>query len=182
MEEIFTDTTLQTLIERGITHNHDLLIAINRIDIAEQYVKQAKSWLPKLDFQIAARYDYPSKNSLSGISTNSFLGQIILKIIQRASTLMELDIWGKMRNQQEATRAEYLQTFEAARAVQTQLVAQIANGYFNLLMLDKQLEVARKNLGLADTFLIATRLFRNSGSANSLAVSRLNRKSNPQLY
>ena len=54
----------------------------------------------------------------------------------------------RLRNQKEATLAEYLQTYEASKAVQTQLVADIAQGYFNLLMLDKQLEIAKTNFAL----------------------------------
>ena len=67
---------------------------------------------------------------------------------------------------------EYLQTYEAAKAVQTQLVADIAQGYFNLLMLDKQLEIARKNLALSDSFLFATRLLKDAGMVNLLAVQQ----------
>ena len=68
--------------------------------------------------------------------------------------------------------AEYLQTYEARKAVQTQLVADIAQGYFNLLMLDKQLDIAKKNLALSDSFLIATRLLKDAGVVNLLAVEQ----------
>ncbi len=169
----FTDPVLQALIERGIAYNHDLLIAINNIDMAEQYVMQAKSRLPYLEFQIAGRSDIPSKNSLSGISTSSFLGQNHLENYTAGVNLSwEVDIWKKLRNHQAAVQAEYLQSYEAAKAVQTQLVADISNGYFNLLMLDKQIEIARKNLALADTFLTATRLLRDAGIGNALAIQQ----------
>lgn len=169
----FTDTTLQALIEKGLTYNYDLLIAMNRIDIAQQYVKQAKWWGPDVNFHAGARYDLPSKNSLAGLSTSGFLGQDHLENYNLGVTLSwEIDIWGKLRNQREASRSEYLGSYEGAKAVQTQLVASIANGYFNLLMLDKQLEIAQKNLVLSDSFLIATRLLRDAGIGNSLAVQQ----------
>jgi NodT family efflux transporter outer membrane factor (OMF) lipoprotein len=170
----FTDATLQNLIQQGINSNHDLLLAMKRIDIAQQRVKQAKVLeLPELNFNITAQYDHPSKNSLSGISTNSFLGKSHIENYLAAANLSwEADVWGKLRSQKEATLAEYLQTYEAAKAVQTQLVASIAQGYFNLLMLDKQLEITRRNLVLSDSFSVATRLLRNAGVVTSLAVEQ----------
>jgi outer membrane protein TolC len=56
--------------------------------------------------------------------------------------------------------------------VQTQLVADIAQGFFNLLMLDKQMEISRRNLVLNDSFLVATQLLKNAGIVNLLAVQR----------
>ena len=126
-----------------------------------------------MDLQITGQYNYPSKNSLNGISTNSFLGK---SHIENYLTIMnvswEADVWGKMQRQKEATLAEYLQTYEAAKAVQTQLVANIAQGFFNLLMLDKQLDISRRNLLLSDSFLIATRLLKDAGMVNLLAVQQ----------
>src|SRR5690606_2703984 len=84
----------------------------------------------------------------------------------------ELDIWGKLRRQRESALAQYLQTFEARKAIQTQLVATIAEGYYNLLMLDAQLEVARRNLKLSDSTLRIVRLQRDAGEVSSLALQQ----------
>ena len=67
---------------------------------------------------------------------------------------------------------DYLSTQEAAKAVQTQLVSDIAQGFFNLLMLDNQLEITRKNLLLSDSFLVVTRLLKDAGLGNALAVQQ----------
>ena len=56
--------------------------------------------------------------------------------------------------------------------MQTQLVADIAQGFFNLLMLDKQLDIARHNLLLSDSFLVATRLLKDAGVGNALGVQQ----------
>jgi multidrug efflux system outer membrane protein len=170
----FTDTTLQNLVSAGVANNYDLLLAIKRIDIAQERVKQSKLLqLPEVNFQITAQYNRPSKNSLNGISTNSFLGQRhIENYLGIANVSWEVDVWGKLRLQKQATLAEYLQTYEAARAVQTQLVANIAQGYYNLLMLDKQLEIARRNLLLSDSFSVATKLLKEAGMGTMLAVEQ----------
>jgi len=173
-KRFFTDPGLQNLISKGLTYNQDLLVAMKNMEIAQQRMKQAKLiLLPDLNAQVTAQTFNPSNNSLSGLSSNSFLGKNHIENYQAAVTLTwEIDIWGKLRNQKEATLAQYLQTYEASKAVQTQLVSDIAQGYFNLLMLDQQLEIARSNLALNDTFFVATQLLRDAGLANSLAVER----------
>ena len=173
-KKFFTDPDLQNLISKGLAYNHDLLTAMKNMEIAQQRMKQAKLiLLPDLNAQITAQTYNPSNNSLNGISSNSFLGKNHIENYQAAVNLTwEVDIWGKLRNQKEATLAQYLQTYEASKAVQTQLVSDIAQGYFNLLMLDKQLDVAKSNLALNDTFFLASKLLRDAGLANSLAVER----------
>jgi outer membrane protein, multidrug efflux system len=173
-KKFFTNSELQNLIDKGIKYNHDLLIALKRIDIAQARVKQAKVLqVPELNLQMTAQVNRPSDNSLNGLSIKNFVGQSYMEYYSAGINLSwEADIWGKLRNQKEATLAEYLQTYEGAKAVQTQLVADIAQGFFNLLMLDKQLEITRRNLALNDTFLVATRLLKNAGLANLLAVQR----------
>jgi outer membrane protein, multidrug efflux system len=137
-------------------------------------VKQARVLqVPQLDFQMTAQVNRPSDNSLNGVSLKSFLGKSYVEYYATGINLSwEADIWGKLRNQKEATVAEYLQTYEGGKAVQTQLVADIAQGFFSLLMLDKQLEISRRNLVLNDSFLVATQLLKNAGVVNLLAVQR----------
>src|SRR5437762_9826701 len=173
-KKFFTDLDLQTLIDKGIKYNHDLLIAIKRIEIAQQGVKQAKALqLPELDLQITGQVSRPSDNSLNGISIKSFLGKSYVENYSAQATISwEADVWGKLRRQKETTLAEYVQTYEAAKAVQTQLVANIAQDYFNLLMFDKQLEITKRNLALSDSFLVATQLLRNAGIVTTLAVEQ----------
>ena len=173
-KEFFPDTTLQKLIERGVTYNYDLQIALKRIDIAQQQVKQAKMLqLPRLDLRLAGTYNRPSKNSLNGISASSFLkSSHIENYITSFDLSWEADIWGKIRRQQQATLGQYLQTYEATKAVQTRLVADIAKGFFNLLMLDKQLEVAKHNLELSNNTLKLTNLLKDAGEVTSLSVQQ----------
>lgn len=173
-KSFFTDTALQGLIEKGINNNHDLLMAIKRIDIAQRQVKQAKVLqLPEVDFNVTGQISRPSDNSLNGLSLKNFVGKSYIENYSAGVNLSwEADIWGKIRGQKEVALTEYLRTTEAAKAVQTQLVADIAQGYFNLLMLDKQLEIARKNLLLSDSFLTATRLLKDAGNVNALAVQQ----------
>jgi len=170
----FSDPDLLALITKGIAYNQDLLMAINRMDIAQQQAKQARLLqLPQLNLQATGQYTRLSGNSLNGLSTNTFLGSNHIENYQAILSLSwEADIWGKIRRQKEATLAEYLRSTEAVKTVQTQLVADIAQQYYNLLMLDRQLDITQKNLGLADSFLKATHLLKDAGMVNELAIQQ----------
>lgn len=173
-KKFFTNPELQELIEKGINYNHDLLIAIKRIDIAQLRVNQSKALqLPQVDLAITGQISRPSNNSLNGISLKNFIGKSYVENYSAGVNLSwEADIWGKIRSQKEIALTEYLQTTEGAKTVQTQLVADIAQGFFNLMMLDKQLDIARKNLLLSDSFVVATRLLKDAGIGNTLAVQQ----------
>jgi len=173
-KKFFTNPGLLELIQKGLNYNHDLLIAIKRIDIARLRLGQSKklNW-PELNFQVTGQVTRPSDNSLNGISLKNFVGKTYIENYSAAANLSwEADIWGKIRRQKEIALTEYIQTTEATKAIQTQLITDIAQGYFNLLMLDMQLEIAKKNLVLNDSFLVATRLLKEAGLGNSLAVQQ----------
>ena len=173
-KNFFTNPDLQKLINDGIAYNHDLLIAMKRIEISQRQLKQARLLqVPEVNLQLTGQINRPSNNSLNGVSIKSFLGQSYVENYQAlVGVSWEVDVWGKLRNQKESVLADYLQTYEASKAVQTQLVADIAQGFYNLLMLDMQLEIAKRNLALTDTFFRATKLLRDAGLTNTLAVQR----------
>lgn len=173
-KQFFTDATLQSLIDKAVRDNFDLQLAMQRAEEARIYVKQARvNWTPVIVAQGTASTTIPSKNSLNGISLENFLGTSHVEDYTLGATLSwELDIWGRLRRQREAAVADFLESFEAARAVKTTLVADIANTYFNLLMLDAQLDVARKNLLLGDTVVNMMQLQKQAGQVTELAVQQ----------
>jgi multidrug efflux system outer membrane protein len=173
-KQFFTEAELQRLIEKGLAYNHDLLAGFKRLEMAQQQVKQSRlQQIPELNLLIGAQISRPSANSLSGLSIKNFLGRSYLENYTAGLNLSwEADIWGKIRRQKETVLADYLRSAEAVKAIQTRLVADISHGYFNLLMLDKQLDVARKNLALSDSFLVATRLMKTAGMVTMLAVEQ----------
>jgi NodT family efflux transporter outer membrane factor (OMF) lipoprotein len=173
-KEFFTDETLAQLIDRAVTNNFDLQLAIKRIEASKSYAKQAKAaWLPALNAQASASTNIPSENSLNGISLENFLGTSHIEDYTLATTLSwEIDIWGKIRRQKEAALASYLQSQEAARAVQTSIVEEVANSYYTLLMLDAQLRIAQRNVLLSDSTVQMMRLQKDAGLVTELAVQQ----------
>lgn len=172
--QFFKDPVLVALIDTTLKGNYDLQIALKNIQSAQEYVKQAKvAWLPSLNVQANASTSYPSKNSLNGISLNTFLGASHIEDYNLVANLSwEIDVWGKIKRQKEAALADYLSSYEGARAVQTQLVADVANSYYNLLMLDEQLQIAKSNLSLADSIVQMMRLQKTAGDVTELAVQQ----------
>ncbi len=173
-KNFFADPELQQLIDSGIRRNYDLQLALKRIGVAWEQVKQSKLvWYPQLDLQVNGQINRPSENSLNGISANSFLGKSYIEdYIASLNMTWEIDIWGKISRQKESSLARYLYSYEAAKAVQTRLVADIAQGFFNLLMLDQQLSVTKQNLGLNEHFALVTRLLYDAGEVTYLAVQQ----------
>lgn len=172
--KFFTDTTLQRLIDRALKNNFDLGVALTRIEAYQAFAKQAKvAWLPALHVQATGSTDNPSGNSLAGLSLGEFLGANHLEDYTLAANLSwEIDVWGKIRRQKEAALADYLQTYEAGRAVQTGVIARVADGYYNLLMMDAQLAIARRNVLLSDSIVQMIQLQKTAGEVTELAVQQ----------
>src|SRR5690348_11114995 len=96
-KSFFTDPVLQDLIQKGITYNYDLQLAVKRIEIAQRQVQQSKNLqFPEVNLQVTAQYNRPSDNSLSGKSASGFLGQDHIENYLAITTVSwEADIWGK---------------------------------------------------------------------------------------
>ena len=174
-KSFFTDVTLQKLIDSAIVKNYDMQIAIKNLEASDLLVKQVK-WnnVPQIDLGVTANTQRPSDNSVTGLSLSQ--AGIKTKHIEdysaNASLSWEADIWGKIRNQNKTAVATYLQTAEAKKLVQTNIVASVSQGYYNLLMLDDQLGIAKKNVNLNDSTLRIIKLQFDAGQVTSLAVQQ----------
>ena len=134
---VFTDPQLQGLIEKGLANNVDLLNAALNVQLAEAQLKAAKlSFLPSLAF------------SPQG-TISSWDGQAASKTYSLPiSASWNADLWGNLLSQKRSTQAMLLQMKDYQVATQTNIIAGIANMYYSLLMLDKQLELVNNMEGL----------------------------------
>lgn len=151
-QQMFPDTVLQRLIEQGLANNLDLKIAVARMQTAEANLQQSKlAFFPTLSANGAFTLSKSSsaqlralniRNAESGSNTVSTTSiPTIHQYSLTASTSWEADVWGKLRSNKRAYAAAYLQSEAYRRAVQTQLIANIATDYYNLLAYDKQLKI-----------------------------------------
>ncbi len=182
--DFFQDEQLTDLIDKGLTHNFDMQNAIKNLEIAGQQTKQAKlEWLPSLGLEAGSvAYQYRSENYYGTPSSNYYKNKgeepptnMYVNSAQYTSGLAlswEIDIWGKIRSQTAEQLARFLQTAEAKKAIQTELIAKIAQGYYNLLLLDAQMEVAQTNYELTKNTLKIVELQRDAGQITSLAITQ----------
>lgn len=137
--ELFTDPALQQLISDGLAANLDLKIAVERINQAGVNVKLGKAaFLPSVNGNLSvkeSRLAFPQGFGLFDQSTQYDLG---------ISAGWEIDVWGKLKSVKKSALANLLAKDATKRAVQTQLIANIANSYHELLILDEQLKVLKK--------------------------------------
>ncbi|RBL91103.1 TolC family protein [Chitinophaga flava] len=170
----FTDPALQTLIDSAIAQNFDIQVALKNVAASEQAVKAARlANLPDLNLQVQGNRNYPSKNSLNGSLSEEFMGTRYMDDYNANIGLSwEVIAWGKISRMKEIALASYLQSTEASKAVQTRIVSEVAQGYYNLLMLDTQHAIAARNLALNDSTLQMMQLQFNSGQINNLAIEQ----------
>ncbi|MDB5088311.1 MAG: transporter [Mucilaginibacter sp.] len=174
-KNFFTEATLQKLIDSAIAKNYDMQIAVKNIEESQLLFKQVKwNYVPQVDLNVTANSQRPSDNSLTGLSIAQY--NIGTKHVEDYSANLalswEADIWGKIHNQQRSALAAYLQTQEAKKAIQTNIVASVSQGYYNLLMLDAQLDIAQKNVKLNDSTLRIIKLQYDAGQVTSLAIQQ----------
>jgi multidrug efflux system outer membrane protein len=173
-KNFFTEKDIIKLIDSAVARNNDLQIATKNIEIAQYRFTQSK-WnnVPQVNLGVTASSSNPSDNSFTGKNLNQALGQKHIDDFTAGATLSwEADIWGKIKNQKKGAFAEYLQSEEVKKAVQTSIVADVSQGYYNLLMLDAQLEIARQTLKLNDSTTSIIKLKYDAGQVTSLAIQQ----------
>jgi len=167
---LFADGTLQTLIQQGLNENLDLKQAVERIKIAEATLRQSKAaFLPSLSGDLSVTDAKQSRAALNfppGININTETQTYKAQL----STSWEADIWGKLSSAKRSAYASLLQTDAAKRAVQTQLIANIANTYYNLLALDKQLAITEQTVKIRETDVETMKSLKEGAIVNGAAV------------
>lgn len=160
-KEIFKDTLLQALIAEGINNNLDLHIAMANLKSAEaNFIQSKQAFLPTLSGNAsAAAYD-PAKAQ----GTNTQVYQLY------ALSSWQVDIWGKLRSMKRSMYASYLAGEANKQAVQTQLVADIAATYYQLLAYDEQLKIIQRSLEVYAQDTAAIKILKNSDVVTGAAV------------
>ena len=127
---VFTDPQLQALIEKGLKNNPDLLNAALNIDMAEAQLKASKlAFLPSFSF------------SPQGTISSWDGGKATKTYSLPVNASWNVDLFGNLRSQKKAAQMALLQSKDYQVAVKTSLISNIANCYYTLLMMDKEVEI-----------------------------------------
>lgn len=169
-QNLFADADLQLLIQEGLNKNLDLKQAIERIKIAEATLYRSRAeLLPSLQGDVSVTDNKQSKAALNfppgvniNLETQTYRAQL--------STSWEADIWGKLNSAKRSAYASLLQSDAAKRAVQTQLIANIANTYYNLLALDQQLDITLQTIKSRTINVETLKALKEAARVNGAAV------------
>lgn len=157
---VFTDPQLQTLIEKALENNPDLLNAALNIDIAEQQLRASKlAFLPSVVFA--------PNGSISHFGTHTSSTQAYTLPITAS---WDVDLFGKLRSQKKVAQMALIQSRDYKVAVQTNLICNVANLYYTLLMLDRQKQIVDDMSGLTKNTWDMMKLQMEFGRARSTSV------------
>lgn len=153
-KELFTDTILQNLIEIGLNNNTDLEIARLKVEQAEATLKTSK----------LALFPSVSLSAQASVKNEGFTYNIT------PTASWEIDAFGKLHNTKKGAEAALAATEAYQQAVQTQLIATIADAYYTLLMLDEQLEISKRTLNTWEENIRTLSALKRAGKTNEAAV------------
>lgn len=136
-KSVFTDPALQSLIEKGLENNTDLLNAALNVKMVEAQLMAAKlAFVPSFTFS--------PQGTISSWDGNKATKTYLLPV----NASWSIDLFGNLLNQKRSAQMALLATKDYQLVVKTNLIANVANAYYTLLMLDKQLEIVNNMVGL----------------------------------
>lgn len=158
-QEVFRDPDLQALIEKGLENNVDFQSAILRVEEAKVLLTSARlSFLPSLNLA--------PQGTISRFDTKQATKTYQLPAVAS----WEVDLFGKLLNASREAKATLLQSKAYQQAVRSQLIAGIANTYYTLLMLDRQLAISVETSALWKENVRAMEAMKEAGMTTEAAV------------
>ncbi len=179
-KDFFSDKNLIALIDTALKNNLDVLSTLQDIEIAKSDVRFRKGLLfPNVTAGAGAGVEKVGRYTSAGAGDASTdmtpgkrvpdnLGDFYLGL----NTTWEVDVWGKLRNAKKAAFSRYLASVEGKNFVVTNLVAEIANTYYELLSQDSELKYIRQTIQLQKNALEIVRIQKDAALVTELAVKQ----------
>ena len=178
--QYFSDTLLVKLIDTAISGNIDLQMALQRIESARASVKLVKgATLPQVALNMnggVRKFGLYTMDGAGNITTEIIPGKIVpinlpdMYVGLNAS--WEIDIWGKLQNQRKSAFANYLSSIEGTNFVISNLVADVALAYYELIALDNELVIITQTIRQQQEALEVVKLQKDAGRSNELVVQQ----------
>lgn len=161
-QEMFPDTLLQQLIDRGLANNTDMQSACWRIQEAEAALKTARlAYLPSFNFG--------PNGSVSSFDNKNTSWAYTVPV----TASWEIDIFARLTNANRQAKSLYRQSRDYKQAVRTGLIANVADHYYTLLMLDEQLHISEETLGRYKESIRTLQAMKKAGMADEAAVAQM---------
>lgn len=179
-KDYFTDPNLVALVDTALKNNQELNITLQEIRMSQNEIRARKGeYLPFIGVKGAAGLDKPGRYTSQGAleeSTDIAPGRRfpdpLPDYLLAVQATWEIDIWNKLHNAKKAAVARYLASVEGRNFMVTHLIAEIANSYYELLALDKQLDIVKQNIELQNNALRIVRIQKEAARVTELAVKR----------
>ena len=179
-KNFYKDKNLADLIDIALKNNQEMLITLQEIEIAKNDIRVRKgALLPMVGVKAGAGVEKVGRYTSQGAgdaSTEIMPGKEFPEPLQdytlAAYAHWEVDIWKKLRNSKKAAISRYLSTIEGRNFVITNLVAEVADSYYELIALDSQLEINRQNINLQSNALEIVKVQKEAARATELAVQK----------
>ena len=176
----FTDPNLINLIDTALKRNQELNITLQEIEMAANDIRFRQGpLLPGVGVRLGAGVEKVGRYTSQGAgdaSTEITKGQEVPEVLPDYTGALfanwEVDIWKKLHNAKKAAVTRYLATVEGRNFVVTNLIAEVANSYYELLALDNQLEIVRQNIGLQNNALEIVKVQKEASRVTELAVQK----------
>lgn len=179
-KDYFTDPNLIKLIDVALENNQELNIIKQEIEISRNEIRAKKGeYLPFVGLKAGAggekigRYTSQGANdATTPIRGNKENPEFLPDFMIGAYATWEIDIWNKLHNAKKSAVSSYLASVEGKNFMVTNLIAEIANSYYELLALDNQLAILKRNIKIQTDALEIVRLQKQSARVTELAVRR----------
>lgn len=179
-KDFFQDDNLMALIDTALKNNQELNIVLQEINISKNEIQARKGeYLPFLNVGAGAGVEKVGRYTSQGasdanndIALNKKFPEPLTDLALGANISWELDIWKKLRNAKKSAVMRYLSSVDGKNFMITNLVAEIASSYYELMALDNQLILVKNNIELQQNALDMAKLQQNFAQTTSLAVLR----------
>ncbi|RYZ21800.1 MAG: efflux transporter outer membrane subunit [Chitinophagaceae bacterium] len=176
----FTDSNLVHLIDTALARNQELRITLQELTIARNDIRLRQGQLlPFVRGRVGIGAEKVGRYTSQGagdaateIEEGKEVPETITDYTGAVYATWEADIWKKLRNAKKAAISRYLATVEGRSFVQTELVGEVANSYYELLALDNQLAIIRQNIALQQNGLEIVKVQKQAARVTELAVQK----------